>query len=128
MHNRYPNRRWIFLTSGDVATGVNFNQVMETSPATCRYNIAPTPGTETFVKYSVTAYPQHSGAEPQISVFSGWHQNTPIEGGWVDSLSVVSSGEGYSSDGNLIASGGGGTGFAGTFTQIAGNIIPPLQR
>ena len=20
MHNRYPNRRWIFLTSGDVAT------------------------------------------------------------------------------------------------------------
>ena len=41
-HNRYPNRRWMFLTSGDAATGVNFNQVMETSPATCRYNIAPT--------------------------------------------------------------------------------------
>jgi len=122
MHNRYPNRRWIFLTSGDAATGVNFNQVMETSPATCRYNVAPTPGTETFVKYNVTAYPQHSGAEPQISVFSGWHQNTPIEGGWVDSLSVVSSGEGYSSGGNLIASGGGGTGFAGTFTQESGAI------
>jgi len=121
-HNRYPNRRWIFLTSGDAATGVNFNQVMETSPATCRYNVAPTPGTETFVKYNVTAYPQHSGNEPQISVFSGWHQNTPIEGGWVDSLSIVSSGEGYSSDGNLIASGGGGSGFAGTFTQESGAI------
>ena len=122
MHNRYPNRRWIFLTSGDAATGVNFNQVMETSPATCRYNVAPTPGTETFVKYNVIEYPQHSGNEPQISVFSGWHQNTPIEGGWVDSLSIVTSGEGYSSDGNLIASGGGGTGFAGTFTQEGGGI------
>ena len=122
MHNRYPNRRWMFLTSGDAATGVNFNQVMETSPATCRYNVAPTPGTETFVKYNVIEYPQHSGNEPQISVFSGWHQNTPIEGGWVDSLSIVTSGEGYSSDGNLIASGGGGTGFAGTFTQEGGGI------
>ena len=79
MHNRYPNRRWIFLTSGDVATGVNFNQVMETSPATCRYNVAPTPGTETFVKYRVTVYPQHSGDEPQISVFSGWHQDSPAD-------------------------------------------------
>jgi len=122
MHNRYPNRRWIFLTSGDAATGVNFNQVMETSPATCRYNVAPTPDTETFVKYNVIEYPQHSGNEPQISVFSGWHQNTPIEGGWVDSLSIVTSGEGYSSDGNLIASGGGGTGFAGTFTQESGSL------
>jgi hypothetical protein len=121
-HNRYPNRRWIFLTSGDAATGVNFNQVMETSPATCRYNIAPTPGTETFVKYNVTQYPQHSGEEPQIMVYSGWHQNTPLEGGWVNSLSIVSSGEGYGSDGNLIASGGGGTGFAGTFTQEGGAI------
>ena len=79
MHNRYPNRRWIFLTSGDAATGVNFNQVMETSPATCRYNVAPTPGTETFVKYHVTVYPQHSDNEPQISVFSGWHQDSPAD-------------------------------------------------
>ena len=120
MHNRYPNRRWIFLTSGDVATGVNFNQVMETSPATCRYNVAPTPGTETFVKYNVTAYPQHSGQEPKIPVYSGWHQNTPLEGGWVDSLSIIVPGEGYGAGGNLTASGGGGSGFAGTFTQESG--------
>ena len=77
-HNRYPNRRWIFLTSGDAATGVDFNQVMEASPETCRYNVAPTPGTETFVKYNVIEYPQHSGHEPQITVYSGWHQNTPL--------------------------------------------------
>ena len=120
MHNRYPNRRWIFLTSGDAATGVNFNQVMETSPATCRYNVAPTPGTETFVKYNVIAYPQHSGAEPQITVYSGWHQNTPLEGGWVDSLSIEDQGAGYGAGGNLTASGGGGSGFAGTFTQESG--------
>ena len=121
-HNRYPNRRWMFLTSGDAATGVNFNQVMETSPATCRYNVAPTPGTETFVKYNVIEYPQHSGNEPQISVFSGWHQNTPLEGGWVDGLSIENSGEDYGAGGNLIASGGGGSGFAGTFTQESGAI------
>jgi len=122
MHNRYPNRRWIFLTSGDVATGVNFNQVMETSPATCRYNVAPTPGTETFVKYNVIAYPQHSGSEPQISVYSGWHQNTPLEGGWVDSLSIEDQGVGYGAGGNLTASGGGGSGFAGTFAQESGSL------
>jgi len=167
MHNRYPNRRWIFLTSGDAATGVNFNQVMETSPETCRYNVAPTPGTETFVKYNVTVYPQHSGEEPQISVYSGWHQDSPADqptwqseeqypetavqsgtydtykydyevtgsgaflewskstmtgGGWIDGLSIMRGGSGYSSDGNLTASGGGGSGFAGTFTQDSGVI------
>ena len=167
MHNRYPNRRWIFLTSGDAATGVNFNQVMETSPATCRYNIAPTPGTETFVKYSVTTYPLHTGNMPQIMVYSGWHQDSPADqptwqteeqypemaiqsgtydtykydyevtgsgaylewsksamtgGGWIDSLSIMVDGSGYSYDGNLTASGGGGNGFAGTFTQHSGLI------
>ena len=167
MHNRYPNRRWIFLTSGDAATGVNFNQVMETSPATCRYNVAPTPGTETFVKYRVLEYPQHSGNEPQISVFSGWHQDSPADqptwqseeqypetavqsgtydtykydyevtgsgaylewskstmtgGGWIDNLWIMNGGSGYSSDGSLTASGGGGNGFAGTFTQDGGVI------
>ena len=166
-HNRYPNRRWMFLTSGDAATGVNFNQVMETSPATCRYNVAPTPGTETFVKYNVTEYPQHSGNEPQISVFSGWHQDSPADqptwqgeeqypetavqsgtydtykydyevtgsgaylerskstmtgGGWIDNLFIMNGGSGYSSDGALTASGGGGNGFAGTFTQESGVI------
>ena len=121
-HNRYPNRRWMFLTSGDAATGVNFNQVMETSPATCRYNVAPTPGTETFIKYNVIEYPQHSGNEPKISVYSGWHQNTPLEGGWVDSLSIIDPGEGYGAGGNLTASGGGGSGFAGTFNQESGRL------
>ena len=161
MHNRYPNRRWIFLTSGDAATGVDFNQVMETSPATCRYNVAPTPGTETFVKYNVIEYPQHSGEEPQIPVYSGWYQSgvnqptwqgvemypeTAVQsstddtykyeyevtgsgaylewdkptgitgGGWIEQINIIHGGSGYSSDGNLTATGGGGSGFAGTFT------------
>ena len=53
MTDRFPNRRWIFLTSGDIATKVNFNNVMEGSPETCRYNIAPPSesGTKSFVKY-----------------------------------------------------------------------------
>ena len=171
MHNRYPNRRWIFLTSGDVATGVNFNQVMETSPATCRYNVAPTPGTETFVKYNVTTYPIHTGNMPQIMVYSGWHQDSPADqptwqteeqypemaiqsgtydtykydyevtgsgaylewskstmtgGGWIDNLWIMNGGSGYSSDGNLTASGGGGNGFAGTFTSAEGGWIEDL--
>jgi len=157
----------MFLTSGDAATGVNFDQVMETSPATCRYNVAPIRGTETFVKYHVLEYPQHSGNEPQISVFSGWHQDSPADqptwqseeqypetavqsgtydtykydyevtgsgaylewskstmtgGGWIDNLWIMNGGSGYSSDGNLTASGGGGNGFAGTFTQESGVI------
>ena len=172
MHNRYPNRRWIFLTSGDAATGVNFNQVMETSPATCRYNVAPTPGTETFVKYHVTVYPQHSGEGPQITVFSGWHQNSPADqptwqgqeqypetavqsgtddtykydyevtgsgayleyskpsstgGGWIDNLSIMNGGFGYSADGTLTATGGGGNGFAGTFTSTVGSPVQNLD-
>ena len=172
MHNRYPNRRWIFLTSGDAATGVDFNQVMETSPATCRYNVAPTPGTETFVKYNVIEYPQHSGEEPQISVFSGWHQDSPADeptwtgeqlypetavqngtydtykyeyevtgsgaylewdkptgitgGGWIQQINIIHGGSGYSSDGNLTATGGGGSGFAGTFT--IGTVPAPLTN
>jgi hypothetical protein len=162
----------MFLTSGDAATGVNFNQVMETSPATCRYNVAPTPGTETFVKYRVTIYPQHSGDEPQISVFSGWHQDSPADqptwqseeqypetavqsgtydtykydyevtgsgaflewskstmtgGGWIDSLFIMRGGSGYSSEGNLTASGGGGNGFAGTFTSTVGSPVKKLD-
>jgi len=43
-------------------------------------------------------------------------------GGWIDSLSIMNGGSGYSSDGNLAASGGGGNGFAGTFTQESGVI------
>ena len=171
-HNRYPNRRWMFLTSGDAATGVNFNQVMETSPATCRYNVAPTPGTETFVKYNVIEYPQHSGNEPQIPVYSGWRQDSPADqptwegeeqypetavqggtddtykydyevtgsgayleyskptvtgGGWIENLSIMNGGFGYSADGTLTATGGGGNGFAGTFTSTVGSPVQNLD-
>jgi len=40
----------------------------------------------------------------------------------VDALYVVSGGSGYNSDGTLTAVGGGGSGFAGTFSQTSGVI------
>ena len=43
----FHNRRWIFLDS-DNLSGVDFNQVLETSADTLRYNLA---GTQTFVKF-----------------------------------------------------------------------------
>jgi hypothetical protein len=51
-----------------------------------------------------------------------WSKSTMTGGGWIDSLSIMNGGSGYSSDGNLAASGGGGNGFAGTFTQEGGVI------
>tara|TARA_E500000305_G_C3914578_1_gene185029 strand:- start:62 stop:679 length:618 start_codon:yes stop_codon:yes gene_type:complete len=79
MTDRFPNRRWIFLTSGDIATKVNFNNVMEGSPETCRYNIAPPSesGTKSFVKYEVVEYPQDNW--PEITIYSGFHQE-PFSG------------------------------------------------
>ena len=74
MTDRFPNRRWIFLTSGDIATKVNFNNVMEGSPETCRYNIAQPSesGTKSFVKNEVVEYPQDNW--PEITIYSGIHQ------------------------------------------------------
>jgi hypothetical protein len=40
----------------------------------------------------------------------------------VDALDVVIGGSGYNSDGTLTAVGGGGSGFAGTFSQTSGVI------
>lgn len=73
-NNRFANRRWIFLTSGDLATKVNFNNIMETSPQTCRYNVAPPAesGTKSFVKYPVVTYPEDN--QPEITVYSGFDQ------------------------------------------------------
>ena len=41
-------------------------------------------------------------------------------------ISILSGGSGYSSDGNLTATGGGGSGFAGTFT--IGTVPAPLTN
>jgi len=48
--SRFPNRRWLVIPASEVEN-VNFNQVLESSADSLRYNVA---GTETFVKYEVT--------------------------------------------------------------------------
>jgi hypothetical protein len=57
--NRYENRKWMFLNSGDMSE-VNFNQVLQDSADTCRYSVD---GTKAFVKYETTTYPIDINAE-----------------------------------------------------------------
>jgi hypothetical protein len=57
--NRYENRKWIFLNSGDMSE-INFGQVLQTSADTCRYSLD---GTKAFVKYELTTYPIDINAE-----------------------------------------------------------------
>jgi hypothetical protein len=84
MTDRFPNRRWIFLTSGDLNTKVNFSNIMETSAETCRYNLA---GTESFVKYEIIKFPQDNQAE--IPIYSGFHQeNGTGDATWDDVYDV----------------------------------------
>ena len=57
--NRYENRKWIFLNSGDMSE-VNFGQVLQTNADTCRYSLD---GTKAFIKYETTTYPIDINAE-----------------------------------------------------------------
>ena len=57
--NRYENRKWIFLNSGDMSE-VDYGQVLQTSADTCRYSVD---GTKSFVKYETTTYPIDINAE-----------------------------------------------------------------
>ena len=57
MNNRFPNRRWCIINSGD-ATNVNYDQILENAATTLRYSID---GSKTFVKYNVTEYPVIQG-------------------------------------------------------------------
>ena len=59
MNNRFPNRRWCIINSGDV-NAVNFGQVLENSAQTCRYSVD---GSKTFVKYNITEYPVQQGED-----------------------------------------------------------------
>ena len=64
MNNRFPNRRWCIINSGD-ATSVNYNQVLENAATTLRYSID---GSKTFVKYNVTEYPVIQGYDDDGNV------------------------------------------------------------
>lgn len=62
--NRYENRKWIFLNSGDMSE-VDYGQVLQTSADTCRYSVD---GTKAFIKYETTIYPIDINAENVDSV------------------------------------------------------------
>ena len=64
MNNRFPNRRWCIINSGD-ATNVNYDQILENAAATLRYSID---GSKTFVKYNVTEYPVIQGYDDDGNV------------------------------------------------------------
>ena len=57
--NRYIDRKWLFLSSGDAA-GINFTQVLQQDTDTMRYSID---GSKTFVKYQITEYPEDLSAD-----------------------------------------------------------------
>ena len=67
MNNRFPNRRWCIINSGD-ATNVNYNQVLQNTAATLRYSID---GSKTFVKYNITEYPVIQGYDQSGNVQYG---------------------------------------------------------
>ena len=67
MSNRFTNRRWCIINSGD-ASSVNFAQVMETSAETCRYSVD---GSKTFVKYNIIEYPVSHGTDDAGGIIYG---------------------------------------------------------
>ena len=73
----FHNRRWIFLDAADI-TGVNFNQVLETSAETVRYSVN---SGEFFVKYNVTEFPVDPDA-PNVDISGNtweFYYNTGVE-------------------------------------------------
>mgnify|MGYP003139554907 CR=1 FL=1 len=64
MNNRFPNRRWCIINSGD-ATNVNYDQILENAATTLRYSVD---GSKTFVKYNVTEYPVIQGYDDDGNV------------------------------------------------------------
>ena len=57
--NRYPNRKWLFLSSEDTSS-IDFTQVLQQSTDTMRYSLD---GSKTFVKYHITEYPEDLSAD-----------------------------------------------------------------
>ena len=73
----FHNRRWIFLDS-DNLSGVDFNQVLETSAETVRYSLD---SGNFFVKYNVTEFPIDPDA-PNVDISGNtweFYYNTGVE-------------------------------------------------
>lgn len=83
--SRFPNRRWLVIPASEVAN-VNFNQVLESSADSLRYNIAET---ETFVKYEVTVV-EETYTETSTDPETQEETTTTIEAGVYGRPSVYS--------------------------------------
>lgn len=80
----FENRKYVIIPATEL-TNVNFNEVLETSPGTCRYSVD---STKTFVKYegeqppSVTAILSRSQEythEEILAILSTEEWTTPIQ-------------------------------------------------
>ena len=64
-------------------------------------------------------------SEGRLRPIGGWQRLAPTQikkKQGVKSLKITTAGTGYSGNGDLSATGGGGSGFAGTYTVVGGAI------
>ena len=83
--SRFPNRRWLVIPASEVEN-VNFNQVLESSADSLRYNVA---GTETFVKYEVTVV-EETYTETFLDPETNQEVTTTVEAGVYGRPSIYS--------------------------------------
>lgn len=83
--SRFPNRRWLVIPAAQVEN-VDFNQVLESSADSLRYNVA---GTETFVKYEVTVV-EETYTETYTEAETGEEHTNTIEAGVYGRPSIYS--------------------------------------
>ena len=83
--SRFPNRRWLVIPATEVEN-VDFNQVLESSADSLRYNVA---GTETFVKYEVRVV-EETYTETHIDLETNEEVTTTVEAGVYGRPSIYS--------------------------------------
>jgi len=83
--SRFPNRRWLVIPATEVEN-VDFNQVLESSADSLRYNVA---GTETFIKYEVRVV-EETYTETHTDPETNEEVSTTIEAGTYGRPSIYS--------------------------------------
>ena len=83
--SRFPNRRWLVIPATEVEN-IDFNQVLESSADSLRYNVA---GTETFIKYEVRVV-EETYTETHTDPETNEEVSTTIEAGTYGRPSIYS--------------------------------------
>ena len=83
--SRFPNRRWLVIPAAEVEN-VDFNQVLESSTDSLRYNVAET---ETFIKYEVNVV-EETYTETHTNPETNEEVSTTIEAGTYGRPSIYS--------------------------------------